>query len=93
MILFPLLNRLSKTGLVIGAVAIALLGIPVQRIFADTALLLPLGIMYDEFVSADYYPLVPYLSIFMLGVLAFKNALLQTSQPFSSSALKTATSP
>jgi uncharacterized membrane protein len=72
MILFPLLNRLSKTGLVIGAVAIALLGIPVQRIFADTALLLPLGIMYDEFVSADYYPLVPYLSIFMLGVLAFK---------------------
>jgi uncharacterized membrane protein len=72
MVLFPLLKRMSNTGLVIGAVAIALLGIPVQRVVADTALLLPLGIMYNGFVSADYYPLIPYLSIFMMGVLAYK---------------------
>jgi uncharacterized membrane protein len=38
----------------------------------STFWLLPLGFMYAGFSSADYYPLIPYLAVFILGIIAYK---------------------
>ncbi|WP_312355452.1 heparan-alpha-glucosaminide N-acetyltransferase domain-containing protein, partial [Aminipila sp.] len=38
----------------------------------DTSLILPLGVSYKGFVSLDYYPISPYLSVFILGILVYK---------------------
>ena len=72
MILFPLLKRMSNVLLLISSVVIALAAIPIKSTLTDTNLLLPFGIMYRGFTTLDYYPLSPYLSVFILGVLAYK---------------------
>lgn len=38
------------------------------RLTANTALLWPLGFKHPGFFSADYYPLLPWLPVFLLGV-------------------------
>jgi len=72
MLLFPLLNRMHNILLVISASVIALGAIPLKNVLTDTAMLLPFGVMYRGFTTLDYYPLSPYLSVFILGVLAYK---------------------
>ncbi len=72
MILFPLLKRMNAWFLFISAVVIALAAIPLDDTLADTSLLLPFGVMYEGFSTVDYYPLSPYLSVFILGILAYK---------------------
>lgn len=72
MILFPLLKKMNNMLLFISAAVIALVAIPLKNILANTSLLLPLGVMYREFATLDYYPLSPYLSMFILGIIAYK---------------------
>lgn len=72
MILFPLLKRLNNVFLFIGAGVIALAAIPLNAVSVGTGLLIPFGVMYREFVTLDYYPMIPYLSVFILGILAYK---------------------
>lgn len=70
MILSELLRKLNNWVLVFLAIIIAYN--PFKNIVVSHPLLLPLGIKYPGFMSADYYPLVPYLSVFILGILAYK---------------------
>nr|WP_312578872.1 heparan-alpha-glucosaminide N-acetyltransferase [Sedimentibacter sp.] len=72
MILFPLLKKMNNILLFISAVFIALTAISIKSTLVDTSLLLPFGVMYRGFVTLDYYPISPYLSVFILGILAYK---------------------
>ena len=72
MIIFPVLKRMNNYLLLTSAVIIAFTAIPLKNILSDTSLLLPFGVMYQGFATFDYYPLIPYLSVFILGVLAYK---------------------
>ncbi len=72
MIIFPLLKKLHVLVLMSMAIVISYLADPVKNILVDTSLLLPLGFRYRGFRSVDYYPLIPYLSLFILGVIAYK---------------------
>jgi uncharacterized membrane protein len=73
MMLYPMLKRVDNSMLLAIAVVNAILAMPIDNFIVDTPLLLPLGIKHSGFVSADYYPLSPYLSVFILGILAYKN--------------------
>jgi len=72
MILFPLLKKMNNIFLLAIASVISFAAIPVKSALADTSLLLPFGVMYRGFTTLDYYPLIPYLSVFILGILAYK---------------------
>jgi uncharacterized membrane protein len=72
MLLFPLLKKLDLWVLAVLSAVIAWLAGPISNCYIRTGLLLPLGIKYRGFQSADYYPLFPYLAVFILGVIAFK---------------------
>jgi len=72
MVLFPLLKKMNNVLLFISAVFIALTSISIKSTLVDTSLLLPFGVMYRGFVTLDYYPISPYLSVFILGILAYK---------------------
>lgn len=72
MILFPYLKKLNNGLLLIMVAAITYASIPLNSITATTSILLPFGVMYGGFNSVDYYPLIPYLSVFILGIFAYK---------------------
>lgn len=72
MILFPVLKNLNNVVLFIITVIIAISGLYIDNFSAYNGILLPLGVMYNGFASIDYYPLIPYLSVFILGILAYK---------------------
>lgn len=65
----PLLQRLSSR--ILGVLAAILLVLPLwtDQLRADSGLLLPVGITPSQFVSMDYYPLVPWLAVFLIGII------------------------
>ncbi len=72
MILFPVMKKANNILLLAVSVITALAAIPLRRISAGSALLLPFGVRYEGFSSLDYYPLCPYMAVFILGVIAYK---------------------
>jgi len=72
MLLYPLLSKLNVWLLAVLAATVASLAKPLGRIDAGTGLLLPLGIKYQGFSTVDYYPLVPYLAAYIVGIIAYK---------------------
>lgn len=81
MILSVTLLRLSS-GMLWGlAGASALLGFWFQGQQVNTSLLLPLGLVYDGFKSIDYYPLLPYLTVTILGILAYRRFYAGRTEP------------
>ncbi len=68
MMLYPLLKRLDSRVLALLCLVTVPLGyVLMQRRFAVTWLF-PLGILSPSFSSGDYFPLLPYLGWFCLGV-------------------------
>ncbi|KRQ87663.1 Acyltransferase family protein [Caloramator mitchellensis] len=72
MMLYPLLYRLNNGVLLILAVFSFFMGLVFDKMFVDTFLLIPFGLYYRSFASIDYYPIFPYISIFIVGILAYK---------------------
>ncbi|MDD3653166.1 MAG: heparan-alpha-glucosaminide N-acetyltransferase [Desulfotomaculaceae bacterium] len=72
MIIFPLFKRIDNILLFISAIIVALAAIPLNNIFTNTSLLIPFGITCKGLATLDYYPLIPYFSVFILGILAYK---------------------
>lgn len=72
MILSPLIHRLHSAVIVAGAGIIVFISNQIADIIVNTVVLLPLGLKYQGFRSADYYPLIPYLAVFMLGIVTYK---------------------
>lgn len=67
MLLWPVFRQLPSPCLgALGGVWIAL-GYALEHIWLDGPWLMPLGIRYPGFVSADYFPLFPNLGFFLLG--------------------------
>lgn len=72
MILSPLLNRLKKWQMISIGIISLLFGSFAANTIVSTFLLLPFGLVYNNFSSMDYYPLFPYLSVYILGILIFR---------------------
>ena len=72
MILFPILKKLNEIALWILATVIVVISGWVESTLVPFSVLLPIGFRYQGFATVDYYPLVPYLSVFILGILAYK---------------------
>jgi uncharacterized membrane protein len=65
-LLLPLFARLKEGNAIIGAALIAI-GPFVQSVRADTAFLLPLGIKPIVFHTVDYFPLIPWFGVILIG--------------------------
>ena len=67
MLLWPLFSRSSVPLLGALAGTFVVLGFFLEGLLLPFPWLIPLGIRYPGFVSADYFPLLPYLGFFLLG--------------------------
>lgn len=70
MILFPLLKRMNNWILLIIALIIGIL-FSFDTFIYDTKIIIFLENIFGE-PSIDYYPLFPYLSLFIFGILIYK---------------------
>jgi uncharacterized membrane protein len=68
-LLSPILMRVPSGALSILAAALLLLPRALDQLTNDSGVLLPLGVTPAVFSSMDYYPLIPWLGVFLLGLL------------------------
>lgn len=73
MMLYPVLSKLNNRILIPFALISYYLGYVFKTITVDTFLFLPLGLYYEGFASIDYFPIFPYISYFILGIVAYKS--------------------
>ncbi len=69
-LLLPFFDRLPDGLLVVLAAGAVAAGRYFSALSVDTPWLLPLGIVPRGFSSMDYYPLLPWLALFIAGILA-----------------------
>ena len=67
MLLFPLIVRVNKYVLLALGTFIIYPGRLISNIYTSLPFLFPIGIITDTFTSVDYYPLIPWLGIFLYG--------------------------
>jgi len=67
MLLYPLYSRINKYLLIVLGTAVIIAGYFVQKINVSTEILFPIGLINSKFTSGDYYPLLPWLGVFMYG--------------------------
>ena len=70
MLLWPLFKKQSSRILVILAGLLVVLGFFLKSVLLNVPFLVPLGIRFPGFASADYFPLLPNLGFFLLGAVA-----------------------
>lgn len=68
MLLYPLFSRLNKYFLILIGTGIIVLGKFISNIPVSNDYLFPLGLYSPTFVSSDYYPLIPWLGVFLYGI-------------------------
>lgn len=68
MMLYPLLKKLPTTALSVLAAAIVAIGYAIQGMRFSVRWLFPLGFVYPSFTSSDFFPLLPQLGWFLLGI-------------------------
>lgn len=65
-LILPLTLRLKRWNILLGALIIALFHtVPFVR---DTSLLLPFGIVPPAFATVDYFPIVPWIGVLLMGM-------------------------
>ena len=68
MILWPLFKKLPWWALATLGIVFVTAGMYLARLPAvDVYYLMPLGLPWNHFLSADYFPLLPYFGYFLLG--------------------------
>jgi uncharacterized membrane protein len=72
MILSAPMKKASLWLLALITVLSAAAGWYFNKLTVEAWILLPFGIVYEEFASVDYYPLFPYISVFMAGVIYYR---------------------
>jgi uncharacterized membrane protein len=72
MLLWEPLRRLPQWALALLCVIIIPLGFYFETLLVSTPWLVPLGLMFPTFATADYFPLFPHLGFFLLGALLGK---------------------
>lgn len=68
MLFTPVFIRLNKYLLIVIGVGILMIGNLVSGINTSANYLFPLGIIGNSFSSSDYYPLIPWLGVFLIGL-------------------------
>ncbi|HOJ12074.1 MAG TPA: heparan-alpha-glucosaminide N-acetyltransferase [Clostridiales bacterium] len=69
---YPLLNNLNEYLLMMSGTVILILGGYVSRLNPGFDYLFIVGITSEKFTSSDYYPLIPWLGIFIYGIILGK---------------------
>lgn len=69
MIIYPLFKGINNTILTILGISIILTGLYTPDITTTSDWLAPLGLRSSNFSSADYFPLMPWLGVYLLGIL------------------------
>ena len=67
MLLWPLFRKIPSGWLGLSGSVLIVLGFLLENLLLNTPLLVPLGIRFPGFASADYFPLLPNLGFFLLG--------------------------
>ncbi|MCX7923733.1 MAG: DUF1624 domain-containing protein [Clostridia bacterium] len=83
MLLAPLFNRLGAAVLAVLGTGVILLDRVVENITVSHNLLFPLGIHSSRFFSSDYYPLIPWMGIFLYGMAISKVLYSQKKSVFN----------
>ncbi|MCL5780765.1 MAG: DUF1624 domain-containing protein [Firmicutes bacterium] len=83
-LLYPLFKHLKPGLLLTLGTGIILTGFYFKRVAMPNHLLAPLGLMGPDFYSADYYPLVPWLGLFLYGVVLGKMIYREKNSLFAS---------
>lgn len=66
-ILFTFIKNLNNLILLVLGTAVIFLSYLIPKINVNHNLLFPLGIITETFISADYYPLIPWFGLFVYG--------------------------
>lgn len=88
-ILSHFLKRLNNVFIFAFAITAIIIGNYFKSMYVSTPYLFPFGLIQSNFTSMDYYPLFPWLGVFMLGILLGKTAYSQKKSvlPFQLSGL------
>lgn len=70
MLLWPVFQSIPSMFLWLLAAVFTGIGIYFETLFVSFPWLVPLGIRFAEFASADYFPLFPNFGVFLLGAVA-----------------------
>ena len=68
MLLYPLFSKINKYLLIIFGTIVILLGNLFAKVPVTADYLFPLGLTTGSFISSDYYPLIPWLGVFLYGI-------------------------
>lgn len=68
MMLYPLLRRMDNYLMIGTALASIVTGNIFSKIIVSQNYLFPLGLTTNTFASSDYYPLFPWLGVFLFGI-------------------------
>ena len=78
----PLVVRLPSSVLLGLSAMIWLAGGLIEGQIRDTSLLLPIGIIPQNFSSLDYFPLLPWFSLILVGIVLGKTLYTDYKRPF-----------
>lgn len=67
MLLWPVFRKLPRWALAVIGTVLAVAGLYLNELRVPYLWLMPLGIPWPGLVTADYFPLLPYLGFFLLG--------------------------
>lgn len=72
MIIYPFIKNLPSIYTFLSSLVIIILGNMFSDITMNTWILIPFGITSRSFISMDYYPLLPWLGVFLIGTILGK---------------------
>jgi len=73
MMIYPFLYNINSIVLLILSFISFYLGLFLKKITVNTFLFLPFGLYYKGFSSIDYFPVFPYISIYIIGIIIYKS--------------------
>lgn len=72
MLLYPLFRKIHPVALLLAGTAVILAGNAVSQVNAANDYFFVFGLTSSNFFSSDYYPVLPWLGVFLYGVAAGK---------------------
>ncbi|WHH59954.1 heparan-alpha-glucosaminide N-acetyltransferase [Petroclostridium sp. X23] len=82
MLLYKSINKLSNKVTFSLATSFIIIGNAISKITIDTPYFFPLGLTDRNFSSLDYYPIFPWLGVFLYGVIIGKTIYKQKRSLF-----------
>lgn len=86
MILYPLLKKMNRNWLLIGGTLSIAAGNYMSKAVMPFDFLFPIGLTSSNFTSGDYYPIFPWIGMFMFGIVAGKILYSKKKSLFKSQA-------